>query len=95
MEPNPSRRRTWLDQLPARLRARLDAEIDCRVSSLGAIYRRYNLVRFCQPRTWRLYAGERRRRIRDYDARSAAATRAARERGQQTQTPRAGEEPAP
>ena len=95
MNPKPTKRRTWLDRVPPRLRGRIDAECDCRVSSLGAIYRRYNLVRFCQPRTFRLYGGARRRRIRAYDARSAAAARAARERGQQMQTPGDGEKPAP
>jgi hypothetical protein len=89
-------RRTWLDTLPPRLRARIDAEIDCRGASLNAIYRKYNLVRFCMPRTFRLYGRARRRRIRAYDARrSAAASRAAWERRQQTDTPAAGEETAP
>ncbi len=73
MEPNSSKRRTWLDRVPANLRARIEAEIDCRQLSLGTIYRTYNLVRFCQPRTFRLYGGERRRRLADYDARRRAA----------------------
>ncbi len=59
---------SWLDAVPARLRARLDALIDCRGEPLGAIYRRFNLARFAQPRTWRAYAGPRRRRIQEYDA---------------------------
>jgi len=47
-----------------RLRARIDAEIDCRGRSLSAIYRAFNMVRYCQPRTFRLYGGARRRRMR-------------------------------
>jgi hypothetical protein len=73
MAPKSTKRRTWLDKLPPRLRARLDAEIDCRTESLSAIYRRYNVVRYCMPRTFRLYGGERRRRLTECDRRRRAA----------------------
>ena len=79
------KRRTWLDRLPRGLLERLHAEIDCRAESLAAIYRRWNLIRFCAPRTWRLYAGRRRQKIREYEPRTGrAASRAAWERHRST-----------
>jgi hypothetical protein len=76
MTAKSTERRTWLDRVSPGLRARIDAEIDCRQLSLGTIYRTYNLVRFCQPRTFRLYGGARRRRLAEYDARRRVTMRA-------------------
>jgi len=91
MDPKPTKRRTWLDNLPRGLRARFDVEIDCDVESLSAIYRRWNLVRYCQPRTFRLYGGPRRQRIREYEAtRGRAASRAAQEKSEQQRDGAAG-----
>jgi hypothetical protein len=75
VEAKSTKRRTWLDKMPPALRARVEAEVDCRALSLSVLYRLYNLVRFCQPRTFRAYAGERRRRLVEYDARRLTAVR--------------------
>jgi hypothetical protein len=75
MAVTKQRRLTWIDRLPRGLLARLHAEIDCGVESLSGIYRKWNLVRFCAPRTWRLYAGSRRRRLQARDAGRCARAR--------------------
>jgi hypothetical protein len=75
MATQPVKRRSWLDKMPPALRARVEAEVDCRALSLSVLYRLYNLVRFCQPRTFRLYGGERRRRLAEYDGRRLSAVR--------------------
>jgi hypothetical protein len=63
------------------LREKVNALIDCRQETAAAIFRRYNLVRFCQPRTFRRYVADRRRWIGKYEAQRARRRRAQREAG--------------
>ena len=64
------KRETWIDRLrrsqPA-LYERVNAEIDARIEKAAAIYRRWNLLRYCAPRTFRLYVRARRTRIAKYE----------------------------
>jgi hypothetical protein len=61
---------SWLDKVPGAVRSKMDALIACDAASLAAIYAELNLVRFCQPRTWRHYAGVRRAAARARVARA-------------------------
>ena len=84
------KRRTWLDKLPWGLRERLHAEIDARAESLTVIYRRWNVQRFCMPRTFRLYGGARRRKIAEYERTTGRAARERYQRERQAVTSEQG-----
>ena len=45
----------------------MNAAIDCRDETAAAIFRKWNLLRYCQPRTFRLYAKQRRDKIARYN----------------------------
>lgn len=64
------KRTTWLDKVREKrgLLERLTREVDADDEPLSAIYRRYCVKRFCAARTFRVWGGERRAKIRRYEA---------------------------
>lgn len=61
------KRKTWLDRVPGRTLARVVREVEADAEPAIAIYRRWNLCRYLADRTFRLFAAERRRKIREYE----------------------------
>jgi len=61
----------WLAKAPGSLRAMLQSHVDADAESAAAIFRRFNLIRFCAGRTFREFVARRRRLIHEYNLRRA------------------------
>lgn len=69
--PPPPR---WLGMVSGRLKAIVTGHVDADIESAAAIYRRFNVIRFCSLRGFRRYVRGRRRAIRKYEARQRRQT---------------------
>lgn len=63
----PVKKPRWLSKVPGRLRALVEAHVDARAESAAAIFRRFNLIRYCSARTFRGWVKRRRLAIEEYE----------------------------